>query len=215
MLAGAVERGIIITFTANKIIMNKRFLLGLLGILGMQSCVTFYFAQPLPSDAKTARYMPRSIRGQWSGSEGTLNIDKTRWVSVSNDSTGRITMKVEYRLCDSLIVKQYRGYYFFNTHNRNGHWNVYAGNKKNRKFIITQLARADSLLFQKTLGMVPDSTHENSLFFTQPIGKRELVRYIKRGGFTDTLLFSTSRAGRLAIGNPIKPLLHTSIKRCS
>jgi len=167
--------------------MAKRLLWGLLIIAGMQSCVTFYFAQPLPSDAKTAKYMPRSIRGQWIGSEGTLTINKTQWVSHSSDSNGRVTLKVEYHLCDSLIVKQYKGYYFFNTLNNNGYWNVYAGSKKKGKFVITQLTRGDSLLFQKTLGLLPDSTYQNNLFFRKPIGKRELVKYLNRGGFTDTL----------------------------
>lgn len=151
------------------------------------SCVTFYFEKPLPIDAKQCKSMPRALRGKWTGKEGMLTIDKTKWVSQSTDSLGATTSKVEFELSDSLIMKKYKHYYFFNTLNTNSYWNVYVGYKIDNFFIIKRLAKDDSLSLNANLGILPDSVSQSNLFYRTPINKKQLVNFIKQGGFTDTL----------------------------
>ena len=156
-------------------------------VTAMNSCITFYFEKPLPIDAKQCKSMPRALRGKWTGSEGTLCIDKTKWVSQSTDSLGVTTTKVEFELSDSLIMKKYKQYYFFNTLNTNSFWNVYVGYKIDSLFIIKRLAKEDSLSLKTNLNILPDSASQSNLFYRTPITKKQLVKYIEHGGFTDTL----------------------------
>ncbi len=156
-------------------------------VIAMSSCITFYFEKPLPIDAKQCKSMPRALRGKWTGSEGSLTIDKTKWVSQSTDSLGVTTTKVEFELSDSLILKKYKQYFFFNTLNTNSYWNVYVGYKIDNFYIIKRLAKDDSLSLQTNLGILPDSVSQSDLFYRTPINKKQLVKYIEQGGFTDTL----------------------------
>lgn len=156
-------------------------------LAAMSSCITFYFEKPLPIDAKQCKSMPRALRGKWTGKEGLLTIDKTKWVSQSTDSLGVTTTKVEFELSDSLIMKKYKQYYFFNTLNTNTYWNVYVGYKIDSLFIIKRLAKEDSLLLKTNLDILPDSASQSNLFYRTPINKKQLVKYIEHGGFTDTL----------------------------
>jgi hypothetical protein len=167
--------------------MKKLLLLSLLVTLLFSSCLTFYFSQPLPVDAKVCHRMPRPLRGNWKGNEGTLKIDKKKWLSTSVDSNDRVSMKTEFELSDSLVLKRYKGYYFFNMLNSNGFWNVYVGQKRHNYFIINRMSREDSLALKTAIGVIPDSVSESNLFYRSPISKKQLVKYIEQGGFADTL----------------------------
>lgn len=167
--------------------MKKLLLLSVLISLLFSSCLTFYFSQPLPVDAKVCSRMPRALRGNWEGKEGTLRIDKKRWVSSTVDSNERLSMRTEFELSDSLVLKRYKKYYFFNVLNTNGFWNVYVGQKRNNFFIINRMNRDDSLGLKTRLGIFPDSVSESNLFYRSPISKKQLVKYIEQGGFADTL----------------------------
>jgi len=164
---------------------EKVFIL-LMGCL-LASCITYYFESPVPIDARNRKSMPGTIRGEWNTDEGKLIINKTQWISISTDTNGVTSKKVEYELSDSLILRSFKKYFFFNQLEENGFWSPYFGFKSNGQFLIKSLGEKDSLILVKELNILPDSVSESGLFFYQPIDKIAIKKLIDTGGFCDTL----------------------------
>jgi hypothetical protein len=163
-----------------------KFLLLLIAVL-TNSCLTFYFEHPIPVDVKNTKRMPRALKGEWKTEEGLLTINNTQWISIITDSNGVVTRKVEYELSDSLILRKYKKNYFFNQLAENGYWNLYLGFETGTHFVIKRLGDDDTLTFKTTLGLLADSTTNEALYFQQPITKRQIIKFIDGGGFSDTL----------------------------
>lgn len=97
--------------------MNKLFLLCLFAVVS--SCKEISFKEPQPKGKPALNEMPKSLRGKYllieekSTNKDTLYITREGY-RVSGDSTKGV-------LGDSLILKKYKGYYFFND-NENPEW---------------------------------------------------------------------------------------------
>lgn len=157
--------------------------------ISLSSCVTHYFAEPVPVDAKDYSSMPQSIQGRWTAENETHTINKQKWISERVDSLGNKTTKIEYEISDSLIVRKSDDYYFFNNLHRNGYWTVYLGYKQSNYFFIKGLGDADTLTLVNSVGLVPDSINDaNERYLNTPFTNELMMKFIKDGGFVDTLI---------------------------
>ncbi|HRX68500.1 MAG TPA: hypothetical protein P5200_09025, partial [Tenuifilaceae bacterium] len=88
---------------------RRRFILHLLSIFILASCVTHYFDRPIPVDVRNYNQMPKEIQGNWTSNDGEdIVIDKTCWTLNSVDSTGEKQSTIEFIIPDSLTVKRWR-----------------------------------------------------------------------------------------------------------
>lgn len=162
-------------------------LISLLSVL-LTSCLTHYFAQPVPFDGQEYSSIPEPMLGIWTADDETHTISKTDWISEKTDSLGNIITKKEYELSDSLIVMKTGDFYFFNSLEDNGYWTVYLGFKKSDYFIVKGLGAADTLTFENSIGLKPDSVNnEKELYYNNPVKAIDIKKFIKDGGFVDTM----------------------------
>lgn len=157
--------------------------------ISLSSCLTHYFADPVPIDAKDCTSIPEPMQGVWTAKDETHTIYKEKWISERIDSLGVKTTKTEYELSDSLIVKKLDNYYFFNNLDKNGYWIVYLGFKQNNNFFIKGLGTADTLTLANSIGFTPDSTNKaKERYFNAPFTNKLMKKFINDGGFADTLI---------------------------
>jgi hypothetical protein len=170
--------------------MKKTYLIFVILLsLACSSCLTHFFSQPQPVDAKQMSTMPKPIIGQWYKANEVHTISADVWVSETIDSLSNTILKTEYHLSDSLILKRSGKHYFINNLEENGHWTLYLGIKSNNKFLIKSLGDDDTLTLKKSLNITPDSTaNEKELYYNSGLTKRQLKRFVKDGGFSDTLI---------------------------
>ena len=155
----------------------------------LPSCVTHYFAEPVPSDAKEYRYVPKTMRGAWTADDEQHTITKDKWISEKTDSLGNKTVTIEFELSDSLLVRRLNGYYFFNCLEKNGYWSVYIGVKQEGHFFIRGLDDDDTITLASSIEMLPDSIcDDNKHYFNTPFTKKLMKKFIADGGFVDTLI---------------------------
>lgn len=158
-------------------------------VIALSSCVTHYFSEPVPVDAKDYPSIPKPMRGVWTAEDETHTINKDKWISEKVDSLGTKTTEIEYELSDSLTVKKSNDYYFFNSLNSNGYWAVYLGCKHKNYFYIKGLGAADTLTLANSIGLIPDSTNKaNERYFNTPFTDEQMKKFINDGGFADTLI---------------------------
>lgn len=155
----------------------------------LSSCLTHYFIEPVPSNAKAQKSMPKPLIGQWNKGNEKHTIDKQKWINQYEDSTGTVKTSIEYELSDSMIIKKAGKYYFVNSLEENGYWTVYLGFKEKNHFYIKGLSDTDTLNFVTILNLKPDSTvKDKELYYNKPLTRRQMRKFVKQGGFTDTLI---------------------------
>ncbi|MDY0202178.1 MAG: hypothetical protein RBR40_14450 [Tenuifilaceae bacterium] len=158
-------------------------------VISLSSCVTHYFAEPVPVDAKDYSSIPQSIQGRWTAKGDVHTISEDKWISEKTDSLGNKTTKIEYELSDSLIVRTADGYYFFNNLHSNGYWTVSLGYKQSNHFFIKGLGDSDTLTLVNSVGLTPDSINDASdRYFNTPFTNKLMKKFIEDGGFADTLI---------------------------
>lgn len=97
--------------------MNKLFLLCFLAVVC--SCKEISFKEPQPKGKPSLREMPKSLRGNYLlTEENGTNKDTLFITRFGYHMTGDSTKGV---LGDSLVLKKFKGYYFFND-NQNPEW---------------------------------------------------------------------------------------------
>lgn len=166
---------------------NNIILLALMGIV-MSSCLTHYFAEPIPTDGQRYPSIPEPMLGVWAADDETHTIDKTTWISERIDSLGNVITKKEYELSDSLVVIKTGDFFFFNSLEQNGFWTVYLGFKKNDFFFVKGLGASDTLTFETSIGLKPDSVNnEKEFYYNTPITSGTIKKFINDGGFADTM----------------------------
>src|SRR5690554_2581976 len=171
--------------------MMKKISLVLVAIMAsaLSSCVTHYFAEPVPTDAKDYSYIPKAMQGSWATENELHTIGKNKWISEEVDSLGNKTTTVEFELSDSLIVKRFKRYYFFNSLEKNGYWAVYFGFKQGNRFFIMGLGDDDTITLASSIELLPDSIcNDNEHYFNTPFTKKLMRKFIADGGFADTLI---------------------------
>lgn len=154
----------------------------------LASCVTHYFTQPLPVDATSVNEMPSAIYGKWISGDEEIIIDKTSWTLNSVDSTGSKTSKLEFAIPDSLIVKKWRKYHYFNIAEKDGYWTLYLGFKHKNFYYVKGLGGNDTLTIKNVLQIEPDTVNKTQRFYNTPISKKQLRRFANKGGFCDTIM---------------------------
>lgn len=154
----------------------------------LASCVTHYFSQPLPVDATTVNVLPKDIHGSWISGEEEVVIDKTSWTLNSVDSTGNKKSKLEFAIPDSLVVKKWRNYHFFNIAETDGYWTLYLGYKHKNFYYIKGLGDKDTLKFREVLKIQPQRINKTQRFYNSPITKKQLRKLFRNGGFCDTVM---------------------------
>jgi len=97
--------------------MNKLFCV--LVLIAIISCKEISFKEPQPKGKRALSEMPKSIRGKYllveeNGTDKDTLVITKQGYHITNDSTQGV-------LSDSLILKKYKGYYFFND-NENPEW---------------------------------------------------------------------------------------------
>ncbi|MDD2195590.1 MAG: hypothetical protein PHE03_01960 [Bacteroidales bacterium] len=158
-------------------------------VIALSSCITHYFADPVPIDVKDSSSIPEPMLGTWTAKDKTHTIDLNKWISEKVDSLGNKNIEVEFTLSDSLIIKRSDDYFFFNNLENNGYWTVYLGYKRNSSFIIKGLGSADTLTLANSIGFVPDSVNDaKERYFNTPFTNELMKKFIKDGGFADTLI---------------------------
>jgi hypothetical protein len=170
--------------------MAKRIIFGfwVVVLALLPSCITLYFAEPVPFNAKQVNTLPKPIWGEWKKENETHIISRDKWINHWVDSTGKTFTKIEHKLSDSLIIKKDGKYHYINKLEENGYYTIYLGLKQKNLFIIKSLGDTDTLLLSKTISITPDSSTAKEYFYRAPISKKQMRTFIKRGGFTDTLL---------------------------
>lgn len=157
-------------------------------IFSFSSCLTFYFIEPIPVDAKDYNSMPKEILGKWQTENETHTVDKTKWISEKIDSLGIIVVGTEYELSDSLVIKKSGKNYFFNVLEENGHWTLYHGYKDKNFFFVKGLNNSDTLTFFNSIGVRPDSIQsEKALFYNTRFSSKQMKKFVEAGGFADTV----------------------------
>jgi hypothetical protein len=97
--------------------MNKLFVLCLFAVVC--SCKEISFKEPQPKGKPIIREIPKSLRGKYLlKEENGTNKDTLVITKFGYEVTGDSTKGV---LGDSLVLKKYKGYYFFNK-NENPEW---------------------------------------------------------------------------------------------
>ncbi|HOP04696.1 MAG TPA: hypothetical protein PL017_09635 [Tenuifilaceae bacterium] len=168
---------------------RRRFILHLLSIFILASCVTHYFDRPIPVDVRNYNQMPKEIQGNWTSNDGEdIVIDKTCWTLNSVDSTGEKQSTIEFIIPDSLTVKRWRKSYYFNKLESNGYWTVYYGQKEGEFFYIKGLGDDDTLAFKQILNLEPTRIEKTSRYYSAPLKKKQLKKFASNGGFCDTLM---------------------------
>ena len=166
----------------------KNFLLAFVPLFAV-SCITHYFSQPLPVDAKEEFTMPKVIVGEWVGGEDTVYVEDLFWTINSTDSTGNRTSSIEFQMKnDSIVIKRWRNNYYFNTLESNGYWNLYLGHEHKNQFFLQRLAGEDTLTLNNAIGVVPDRIEKSNRFYDKSITKRQLRKFVRKGGFCDTVM---------------------------
>jgi hypothetical protein len=156
--------------------------------IAMSSCLTHYFAEPIPIDVQDYPSIPEPMLGVWNAEDETHTIYEDRWISEKIDSLGNKITKTEYELSDSLIVKRSGNNFFFNSLEENGYWTVYLGYNQNEYFFIKSLGATDTLTFVNSIGLEPDSTNKSKeRYYNTPIPESKILKFINDGGFSDTL----------------------------
>lgn len=171
----------------NKMVPGIKSLPVIFAVVFLSSCISYYFEHPVPYDAKTVNEMPKILIGEWQGDGGKLIVNNNQWISVETDSNGITVSKIEYALSDSLIIKRDDKRYFFNELNSNGFWSVYLGCQSDNLFLIKRLAKADSLIFKNSIGLLPDSVSGNDFYYGGKLTKQAMQKFVDDGGFSDTL----------------------------
>lgn len=88
-------------------------------LLLLLACKEISFKEPQPRDKRALSEIPKELQGKYllmeenGSATDTLTVSKTGY-QVTNDST-------KGTLGDSLVLKKYKGYYFFND-NQNPEW---------------------------------------------------------------------------------------------
>jgi len=168
--------------------MNKIFFVWI--VIGAFSCKEISFKEPQPKGKRSLTEMPQSIRGRYllieeSGNNKDTLVITRKGYHVTGDST-------RGDLGDSLVLKKYKGYYFFND-NENPEWLLR---------VVKQEANGDLLyLFmdsgEKPFGeYVQELNKEIQIDSFEVKGKklyqidptpRQLLNLIKKGYFKKTM----------------------------
>jgi hypothetical protein len=153
------------------------------------SCISLFFIEPVPSDVKNYNSIPKPLWGEWTKEDETHIINQSIWIKQRTDSTGLTKTNIEFELSDSLIIRKVGKYHFINTLEENGYWCLYLGFKEKDLFFIRALSAEDTLIFGNSLDIIADKTGDkNDYFYNKPITKKQMKKFIKNGGFTDTLI---------------------------
>ena len=81
------------------------------------SCHEVYFEQPQPMEKRALNKIPSKIRGLYAEEKDTIEVTATSVKGLADD---------DYILNQGLVVKKFKGYYFFNFKEKdNGYWQVY------------------------------------------------------------------------------------------
>lgn len=157
-------------------------------ILSLTSCLTFYFIEPIPVDAKDYNSLPKEIFGIWQADNETHTIDRNKWISEKIDSLGNPILEIEFELSDSLVIKKSGKHYYFNTLEKNGHWTLYYGYKDKNYFFVKGLNNSDTITFVNSIGVLPDSIQQNkALFYNTRLSSKQMKKFVEEGGFADTI----------------------------
>jgi hypothetical protein len=158
-------------------------------VIALSSCLTHFFAEPIPIGVKDDKTMPKVLIGEWQKDDEIYIIDKTTWVKQWVDTAGVKNSKIEQKLCDSLKIRKSGKYYYFNNLQKNGYWVPYVGFKNKNMFIIKRMGDADTAKIVSILGIKADSVpNEHEFYYNQKLTPKQLKLYIEKGGFADTLM---------------------------
>jgi len=157
-------------------------------IFSLTSCLTFYFIEPIPVDAKAYNSMPKPLIGEWSAENEKHTVDKTKWISEKTDSLGNSIVEIEFELSDSLVIKKSGKHYFFNVLEENGHWTLYFGYQDKNYFFVKGLNNSDTITFVNSIGVRPDSiNYDKGLYYNTRFSSKQMKKFVDAGGFADTI----------------------------
>ncbi|MBN2396221.1 MAG: hypothetical protein JXC36_07155 [Candidatus Atribacteria bacterium] len=90
-------------------------------------------------------------------------------------------------LSDSLILKNYKNYYFLNYKENNmSGWDIYLIEDKKNEIIYRYLKDEDLNILQD-FNAKPIDTIQGIIIFDANILKKDMIKFIEKGGFSDTI----------------------------
>ncbi len=159
--------------------------LSILILLVLVSCKEITYKEPQPKGKKSIDVMPVTLRGRYLIEEETSNQKDTLYINETGYRTGGGAVD-EGILGDSLVLKKYKGYYFFNV-NQKPEWALrVVKQEKNGDLLFMSMEDKDFNTFLKNLGreIKIDSSYsmDEKLYQIDPTPK-QLVGLIKKKYF--------------------------------
>jgi hypothetical protein len=175
-------------------------ILTLLSLVLCWACTEISFKEPQPKGVKELKEIPEKIRGHYFLEEDGSFLEDTIIIMANGYRIGfqDVNEKPEVRvLSDSLVVKQYKGYYFF-SYRENVEWYLRIIQiQSNKDLLLLSLENLEAMTEDEKKKYLNSISNEvllainqvdESTYYVIDPKPKQLITLIKKGHFKKTVL---------------------------